>query len=105
MTRNTPRAALLALTLGLAAGCGEKFPADSGDPGATTPAPHVETIRRGGWHTDDDGDGYSEAEGDCDDGWPGTNPGNPDEWRDGMDNNCNGYSDEGCAGAAHNERC
>lgn len=48
---------------------------------------------------DDDGDGYSDNAGDCDDGWSGTNPGHDDEWRDGQDNDCDGSTDEGCDGS------
>ncbi len=46
---------------------------------------------------DDDGDGFSIGEGDCNDydGW--VNPG-VDESCDGIDNNCDGLVDEGCQG-------
>jgi len=40
--------------------------------------------------TDDDGDGYSEAEGDCHDGNPQIHPGAEEICDDGIDNNCNG---------------
>ncbi len=58
---------------------------------------------------DYDGDGYSLADGDCDDrvpgAWPGApsfwdpaeiNPGQPEICGDGFDNNCDGVADEGC---------
>ncbi len=43
--------------------------------------------------TDNDGDGYSENQGDCDDTDPAVNPGAL-EVCDGIDNNCNGSIDE-----------
>ncbi|MBI5741017.1 MAG: putative metal-binding motif-containing protein, partial [Nitrospirae bacterium] len=43
--------------------------------------------------TDDDGDGYSENEGDCDDTKASAYPGAP-EICNGMDDNCNGNTDE-----------
>jgi hypothetical protein len=57
---------------------------DLGSPGlANAPCPTV----------DHDGDGYSEAEGDCDDDDPAFNPGEPDAWYDGVDHDCDGWSD------------
>ena len=44
---------------------------------------------------DDDGDGFTEAGGDCDDGDPSVHPGAADEC-DGVDNDCDGV-DNGCA--------
>ena len=44
--------------------------------------------------SDCDNDGWSESDGDCDDQDANTYPGAP-EMCDGMDNNCNGQSDEG----------
>jgi hypothetical protein len=45
-----------------------------------------------GMEMDNDGDGQSECEGDCDDGDPANFPGNP-EICDGQDNDCNGAAD------------
>ena len=45
---------------------------------------------------DDDEDGYSENEGDCDDEDPAINPDAEEICRDGIDNNCDGVVDEGC---------
>jgi serine protease len=45
--------------------------------------------------TDLDGDGYTVIQGDCDDADPLVNPGAP-ELCDGIDNNCDGVTDEGC---------
>jgi len=59
--------------------------------------------------TDNDGDGYSPADGDCDDrslaDWPDApdwwdpaaiNPGETERCGDGLDNNCSGIADEDC---------
>lgn len=46
---------------------------------------------------DADGDGYTEAEGDCDDADASTNPG-AEELCDGLDNNCDNVIDLGCPG-------
>ena len=52
--------------------------ADSGDTGPTD---------------DLDGDGYTEADGDCDDTEPAVNPGATETWYDGVDADCAGDSD------------
>ncbi len=46
------------------------------------------------YNSDDDGDGYTESQGDCDDTNPAINPAAA-EVCDGVDNNCNGQIDEG----------
>ncbi len=46
--------------------------------------------------SDDDGDGFSESAGDCDDRRANTNP-VADETCNGIDDNCNGDVDEGCS--------
>ena len=42
---------------------------------------------------DADGDGYTESDGDCDDGDATTSPGAPETWYDGVDSDCDGASD------------
>lgn len=42
---------------------------------------------------DEDGDGYSPAEGDCDDGDPARNPGEEETPGDGVDSNCDDEDD------------
>ena len=54
------------------------------------------TPQSGTDHCDDDGDGFSEVEGDCDDTDSNIYP-NANEVCDGVDNNCDGQKDEGCA--------
>ncbi len=39
---------------------------------------------------DDDADGYSEADGDCDDADPNRHPNNLEQLDDGVDSNCDG---------------
>lgn len=56
---------------------------ETGDTGETDPA-----------RIDDDGDGYAEADGDCDDTDAGRSPG-LSEVCDGIDNDCDGPEDEG----------
>ena len=46
--------------------------------------------------TDDDGDGYSEADGDCDDGRASRSPGLTEVCGEGGDEDCDGYADR-CA--------
>ena len=53
---------------------------------------------------DNDGDGYTENEGDCDDSNPDIYPG-ATEICDGMDNDCDGIVDEGCAPVCGNGIC
>ena len=48
-----------------------------------------------------DGDGYSPAEGDCDDGDPLINPGVEEVWYDGVDADCDGASDLDADGDGH----
>ena len=72
----------------------------AGDPETATPSIPEPDIGAFGLTAipsiDEDGDGYPpEAGGDCDDGDPTVHPGT-DELCDGVDNNCDGYVDEGC---------
>ena len=56
----------------------------------------VDNVRvHGGPSGDDgDGDGYSEAAGDCDDGDPSVHPGTAEVCEDGLDNDCDGALDD-----------
>jgi Ca2+-binding RTX toxin-like protein len=51
-------------------------------------------VNKIGFESDNDGDGFSLADGDCDDTDPQINPG-ATEILDGVDNDCNGQIDEG----------
>lgn len=48
--------------------------------------------------TDEDGDGFTIEDGDCDDSDPWTNPGRDEEAGDGIDNDCDGRIDERWSG-------
>src|SRR5215468_637895 len=64
----------------------------TGADGGVVNIPSTDTV-------DHDGDGYSMAQGDCDDR-PGMgmmiHPGQPEICGDGLDNDCNGIADDGC---------
>ena len=66
----------------------------SGESPDDTAAPIV----NGGWWSapagDADGDGYTVAQGDCNDGEPSVYPGAPTDTCDGLDNDCDGTVDE-----------
>ena len=47
-------------------------------------------------HGDADGDGFSPADGDCQDSDPAINPGASEVCDNGVDDNCDGSVDEGC---------
>jgi len=51
-------------------------------------------VDEGTVNADDDGDGWSEAEGDCNDSRDDAYPGHPEIEGDGVDNDCNGMTDE-----------
>jgi len=53
-----------------------------------------------GLAADCDGDGFSIADGDCDDTRERVHPGQPEKCDDELDNDCDGFYDEGCAQAA-----
>jgi hypothetical protein len=76
------------VSLGLGCGPGANPGADAGDGGATDARVQRDAIDPG-WFVDDDGDGYSEAQGDCDDTDPLVVPFGVEICGDGIDNNCN----------------
>jgi hypothetical protein len=53
-----------------------------------------------GLDADCDGDGWTPAEGDCDDADRTVRPGRDEVCDDGVDNNCDGLFDEDCEAAA-----
>lgn len=57
--------------------------------------PDDEYIEPSDLDTDDDGDGVTENEGDCNDTDPDINPSATDDNNDGVDDNCDGTPDEG----------
>jgi hypothetical protein len=110
---------------GVDEGCGAACPDNDGDswttcagdcndwnPGAFPGAPEIcfnwlddncnglvdEWCGGNGTCPDGDGDGWTTCAGDCNDIASGINPGAYDVCGDGLDNNCNGYTDEGCGG-------
>ena len=52
------------------------------------------TIDEGTVNFDDDGDGYSEADGDCDDTTTSRSPGNAESCSTSIDDNCNGNTND-----------
>ena len=71
-------------------GCGDKE--DTGDTGDTEVTNADYGIPDTYWE-DDDGDGYAEEEGDCDDTDAAIHPGAEETDGDGVDSNCNGEDD------------
>jgi hypothetical protein len=99
----TAGAAMLGLTLGV--GCDQPQPdygvPDTGDTGMNQPEYGVPDtgvsdlygVPDTGIYTDNDGDGYSEADGDCDDSDASVHPGAEETAGDGIDSNCDGNDD------------
>ena len=85
--------------LGFIVACGDKsepMPAVEEDT-ATEPDEPVDTDTEESG-TDEDGDGFTVEEGDCDDSDPWTNPARDEESGDGVDNDCDGRIDEKWSG-------
>ena len=68
---------------------------DSGDFGMNTPAYFCMDNFNDSDNSDDDNDGYTENEGDCNDDNPNVNPGQTEICGDGIDQDCDG-DDETC---------
>jgi len=64
---------------------------DGGTPTSTDPAADL----------DQDGDGFTPNQGDCDDTTADATPGKPEVCGDHVDNDCNGLYDDHCDDAAH----
>lgn len=64
-----------------------------GDGGAPTDGGGTDGGGTDGGGTDDDGDGFTEEEGDCNDEDDSIYPEAPDVWYDGIDSNCDGWND------------
>ncbi|MDY0005020.1 MAG: putative metal-binding motif-containing protein, partial [Polyangia bacterium] len=95
MTLRGPATRLVFLSLLLGWGCGPRQSAgddgginNNGSDAVVTPDVFVSDP-----FTDDDGDGYSEVQGDCDDNNPLVHPFAAEICGDGIDNDCNGYVD------------
>jgi hypothetical protein len=86
-----------ALSIAFILGCAGATPEDTGtgEPGDT----HTGRGGTGSHDVDDDGDGFTENEGDCDDSSRSVNPDAADECDDGLDNDCAG-GDEPCHSAS-----
>ncbi len=87
--RTTPLAGLRACALALAL-LALPFCGEDGDPGGARDGGGDYTANPG---DDRDRDGYTVADGDCDDRNPNVNPGATEICADGVDNNCNNYTD------------
>ncbi len=84
----------LALALGVSA-CGEGSIGQTGtDGGGAGDAVTTPDGPPPGWFDDDDGDTYSEADGDCDDSDPAVHPGAKEICNNNLDDNCNGAIDQ-----------
>lgn len=85
-----PRATAAALLLGLSMGLnGCPMQAKYGAPESVVALYGVEETGQ----VDDDGDGYAEADGDCDDADENIHPDATETTGDGVDSNCNGEDD------------
>lgn len=83
-----PLVAILALT-----GCGVSNPTDTGPKDSNPVDTNI---------GDEDGDGYTTSDGDCDETDPAINPGAVEEC-DGVDNNCDDQIDEGLTGTYYQD--
>jgi hypothetical protein len=72
----------------------------TGTPTGSTTGTTGDTGTDPGLDLDEDGDGYTPREGDCDDTDRELHPGQPEICSDHFDNDCNGLYDDGCDDSA-----
>jgi hypothetical protein len=94
------RALLLSLTALLAAACSDKSTDYSTDSGGGADGSDGSDGSDGETGTDEDGDGVTVEDGDCDDTDYRVNPAYPEDPEDGVDNDCDGRIDEVWSGLA-----
>ena len=94
MTGHTHRTMVLALLALLIAACGPGSDGSTADGGGGS-MDAGQADAAGSDATDDDGDGFSELDGDCNDADENIHPDAGETCGDGIDNDCNGAIDEG----------
>jgi hypothetical protein len=97
MTTTMRLTSCLGLVLALAACGGDIHPYDNDGGGGGQDSARVDRGQQDTFwldpNVDNDGDGYTYNQGDCDDTNPNVHPGAKEICTDGIDNDCNGYTD------------